>query len=98
MRKYTGKVVGSASGNPPTITIDLDGDRRPRVDTTVEVALVLTDEEIGRRLRNMLTMPTSRGFGKEGLARLVRELADSVQDEAGWPILADLIREVADES
>jgi hypothetical protein len=100
MTRSRGRVVGQnpdvPSSRPKTqITIELDDHQRiPRMSSTVEVRTVLTDEEIGRRLRRMLT--ESEGATGPDLKLAVRNLAEEVEDSCGWSILADLIREVRD--
>lgn len=85
-RTYTGKVTAVSPGR--LIDVLLDGPKRPTVGTPVELRVLLTDEEIGRRLREMLTLKVDK--------RSVRDMATDVENDVGWPILADLIREVID--
>jgi hypothetical protein len=89
--RYTGKVarvdIQHRAPKSRTVTIEVAQDRLPPVGATVELRVELTDEEIGKRLRSMLTKPEIIGLAIEDLAR-------EVDETAGWPILADLIRDV----
>lgn len=60
----------------------------PKVGSAVELRVVLTDQEIGLRLRTLLTDNMSK--------RSVRELARDVDNDAGWPVLGELILAVID--
>jgi hypothetical protein len=92
-KTYTGKVSGRyGTTNPPpdiepTVVVKIHGDTLPAVGSEVELRVLLTDEQLGQRLREMLT----QGITK----RSVREFATEV-DNVGWPMLGDLIREVND--
>lgn len=85
--RYTGTVGAGfpAARLPSEIVVKLDGTRRPSEGDIVEIRVVLTDEQIGKRLRSMLDTND-----KDSL----RQLANDVEDHVGWPVLADLIRDV----
>jgi len=95
-KTYQGRVSGryKAPTSPkldedaPTIVVKVDGATMPKVGDRVELRVLLPDEEVGRRLREMLTVDVDK--------RSVRDLATNIEDSDGWPILADLIRDVID--
>lgn len=90
-KTYTGVVSASNRRikGQREISVALDRDTpAPRVGDRVTVTVVLTDEEIGRRLREMLTKDVDR--------RSVRSLAEEISDSAGWPVLSDLILSLID--
>jgi hypothetical protein len=47
----------------------------------------LSDEDIGRKLREALTLGV---LDRQSIA----DLAETIDESAGWPVLGDLIREV----
>lgn len=94
-RTYSGRVTAAyppeSTPEALAVQVQIDGNLRPQVGDTVELRVVLTDEEIGRRLRGMLLggrpKPDKRG---------IRDLADEIEGQSGWPVLAELIREIVD--
>lgn len=78
----------AAKKQNPVLQLTLDGATRLRAGDRVSLTEILSDEAIGRKLRTILNKDIRR-------ASLV-ELARSIEDEAGWPILADLVRAVID--
>jgi hypothetical protein len=89
--RYTGKIaqidIQHRAPKHRTVTVEIDAtyDRLPPVGGRVELHVEYTDEEIGRRFRRILA-----GSDKT----TVEELAGVVENDAGWPILADLVRDV----
>lgn len=86
----TGKVVrsGSQTALKRTVTVEVDPGSRLQQGDTVEIRKVLTDEQVGAKLREILRL--GDGIDKRNL----RDMANEVEENLGWPVLADLIRDV----
>lgn len=88
-KTYAGRVTGHGPGRSESVVVQIEGEL-PKIGSTMELRVVLTDEELGRRFRTMfLKHPKPERSG-------VLELCDTIENDAGWPVLADLIREVID--
>jgi hypothetical protein len=64
-----------------------DSDNAPKLGDRVVAHVVLSDEDIGRKLREALTLGV---LDRQSIA----DLAETIDESAGWPVLGDLIREV----
>lgn len=92
MKTYKGRVssVYPSGTEDPLVTVRLSpGDTVPRQGATVQLQVVLTNEDIGRRLRSLLTAGPTPPTGRQ-----ISELNEIITGVAGWPGLADLITEV----
>lgn len=88
-RSFQGQVVGPAPTGSNYVRVNLEGDATPPAGSRVELRVLMSDEEIGRRLRIMLTTDS---IGKSAARGLARE----VEETCGWPVLAQLISDVVD--
>lgn len=95
-KNYTGKVDRVTSAPPGVgrseVTMIFEGST-PKAGDTVKLTVVLTDEEIGKRLREELTSDKSSASLPPPSRADVAQLADHVE-YVGWEALAELIREV----
>lgn len=71
-------------------TVNVGDGPMPELGTNVEVRVILSDEEIGRKLRTILTVDIDDA-GRENL----REVADEIDNQLGWGAISELIRDVA---
>lgn len=89
----TGKIVTTSRGTAVEryrrITVEVSGGSTLKSGDTIEIRKVWTDEQLGVKLRDIINPSNVSG----GTYTIV-ELARSITEDAGWPILADLILEV----
>lgn len=71
------------------ITVEVPADVHIREDDKVEIRVIMTDEELGAAFRALFDRDS------EITDESLRNLCDDVENSAGWPALADLIRTAA---
>jgi hypothetical protein len=98
MTTYRGRVIGQDPVKPSKrtvqVTIELEEGDVPRMLSTVEVRSATDDKDIGRVLREILT-GRSPGMTDDEQRRSIRNLVEEIEENCGWPNLAELIREVS---
>lgn len=95
----TGKVIGvNRQGRTTTgitrISVDVPSEQVTTlsVDDVIEIRKTLSDEELGQKLRMIFT-PTEKE-DSSAFRNSVLELAENIENSYGWPVLADLLRDL----